>query len=161
MNRLNRIGFVAALAAVSAVAVAQTATVAKSEAEAAKAIEARQAIFKEIKDLNDPIGRMLRRQQPVDPAIVAANAAKMKALAGRIPGAYAIDTRPFKGTKTEALDGIWASLGDFKTKADGLAEAADAAVAAAGTGDAAATQRALAGIGRACGACHDAYRAKP
>lgn len=160
MKRLNQIGVAAVLAAVSAVAVSQAVTVAKSAPEATKAVDARIAIFKEIKDLNDPIGKMLRRQQPLDTAIVATNAAKIKELAGKIPAAYTVDTRQFKDIKTGALDGIWNSQADFKAKADALAAAADEAAKAAGSGDAAATTKSLAGIGRACGSCHDAYRAK-
>src|SRR5688500_2208495 len=64
MNRLTRIGVAAALATVSAVAVSQAVTKAASQADANKAIEARQAIFKQIKDLNDPIAPMLRPNGP-------------------------------------------------------------------------------------------------
>lgn len=161
MNRLTRIGTLAALAAVSTFAIAQGAvTKAASQAEADKAIEARQAIFKEFKELNDPLGLMLRRQRPVDPALVAANAAKIAERAADIPDAYLIDTRGFTGTKTGALDGIWNSLADYKGKTDALITAANEAVAAGKSGDVAATQRSLIGIGRACGSCHDAYRQK-
>jgi cytochrome c556 len=162
MNRLTRIGTLAALAAVSTLAASQDAiTKAASQAEADKAIEARIAIFKEIKDLNDPIGRMLRPNGPaLDPALVATNAAKIAELGAKIPAAYQVDTRGFTGTKTGALDGIWNSFPDFKAKADALVTAANAAAEAGKSGDAAATRRALGGIGRTCGGCHDAYRQK-
>ena len=162
MNRLNRIGTVVTLAAVSAIAMSQDAVVkvASSEAEAAKAIEARQAIFKEIKDLNAPISEMLRRQRPVDPAVVATNSAKIQALIEKVPAAFLIDTRQFKGTKTAALDGIWNSMADFKTKNDAMVTALAAAVAAGKSGNAAETQKAMAGLGRGCGGCHDAYKIK-
>lgn len=161
MNRLTRIGSLAALAAVSTLAMSQGAvTKAANQAEADKAIEARQAIFEEIKDLNDPLGLMLRRQRPVDPALVATNAAKIAELAAKLPAAYLVDTRGFTATKTGALDGIWNSQADFKGKADALVTAANEAATAGKSGDAAATQRALVGIGRACGSCHDAYRQK-
>ncbi len=159
MNRLNRISLITALAALSAFAGVQAATVAASEGDAKKAIEARQKIFDQIKDLNEPLGKMLKRQIPVDPAVVAANAAKIQALAGQIPGAFKVDTRTFKGTKTAALDGIWSSEADFKTKADALAAAAGELMATAKGGDAAATQKALPALGKACGSCHDSFRA--
>lgn len=163
MNRLNRIGTVAALVAVSAVAFSQTAgvTVAGSEADAQKAIDARIAVFKQIKELNDPIGAMLRRQRPVDPALVATNAGKIAELGAKIPDHYLVDTRQFKGIKTGALDSIWASQADFKTKSEGLVKAATAAATAGKSGDVAATTAAIQGIGRSCGACHDSFRAKP
>jgi cytochrome c556 len=160
MNRLNRIGLVTALAAAFAAVGVHAATVAASQADATKAIEARKALFKQVKDLNDPIGKMLRRQAPMDTAVVATNAAKMQELARKIPAAFTVDTRSFKGTETTALDSIWNSEADFKTKSDALVAATGEAVTAAQSGDAAATQKALIGIGKSCGGCHDAYRAK-
>jgi cytochrome c556 len=159
MSRLNRITLITALATLSAFVGVQAATVAGSEAEAKKAIEARQNVFKQIKDLNDPLGKMLKRQAPMDPAVVAATAAKIQTLAGQIPAAFKVDTRSFKGVKTAALDGIWNSEADFKTKADALAAAAGEAIVAGKSGDAAASQKALIGLGKACGNCHDSYKA--
>lgn len=160
MNRLTRIGVAAVLAAVSAAVAAQAVTKAASQADADKAIKARQAIFSEINDLNKVIAPMVRPNGPaVDTALVATNAAKIAELAQKIPAAYLVDTRGFTATKTRALDGIWNSQADFKTKADALATAATAAADAAKTGDAAATRTALQGIGRACGSCHDPFRA--
>ncbi len=106
MSRPNRITLITAFAALSAFAGVQAATVAASDAEAKKAIEARQHVFDQIKDLNDALGKMLKKQSPMDPAVVATNAAKIQTLAGQIPGAFKVDTRGFKGTKTAALDGI-------------------------------------------------------
>jgi cytochrome c556 len=162
MNRLTKIGVAATLAAVSAVVAAQAVTKAASQADADKAIKARQAIFNQINDLNKPIGPMLRPNgPPVDTALVATTAAKIAELATQIPGAYLVDTRGFTATKTRALDGIWASQADFKTKADALATAAKAAADAAKTGDAAATKTAMQTMGRACGSCHDTFRGPP
>ena len=126
MSRLNRITLITALAALSGIAGVRAATVAGSEAEAKKAIEARQRVFEQIKDLNDPLGKMLRKQTPMDPAVVATNAAKIQTLAGQIPGAFKVDTRGFKGIKTAALDGIWASEADFTStlRYDALTELA-------------------------------------
>jgi cytochrome c556 len=147
------------MAAVSAVVAAQAVTKAASQADADKAIKARQAIFSQINDLNKVIAPMVRPNGPaVDTALVATNAAKIAELAAQIPAAYLVDTRGFTATKTRALDGIWNSQADFKAKADGLATAANAAAAAAKTGDADATKAALGNIGRACGACHDPFR---
>lgn len=160
MNRLTRIGVAAVLAAVSAAAAAQAVTKAANQADADKAIQARQAIFKEMNDLNRPLGPMMRPGgAAIDMALVTANATKIGELAAKIPAAYLVDTRGFTATKTRALDGIWNSQADFKTKADGLVTAANAIVAAAKAGDEAATRTALQGMGRACGACHDPYRA--
>jgi cytochrome c556 len=160
MNRLHRIGLFTALVALCAVAGVQAATEAASEAEAAKAIKARQAVLKQINDLNEPMGKILKRQTPMDPAVVATNAARIQELAARLPEVFAIDTRGFTGTKTAALDGIWNSQADFKAKADALVTAADGLAAAAKTGDKAKVQAAAGDMGKACGACHDNFRAK-
>lgn len=160
MNRLIRIGSLAALAVASTLAISQEGAVTKaaSQAEADKAIAARQAIFDQIKELNDPIAPMLRPNGPaIDTALVATNSAKIAEMAATIPSGFLVDTRGFTG-KTRAVDGIWASQADFKAKADALVVAANAAAEAGKSGDATATRRALAGIGRACGSCHDAYR---
>jgi cytochrome c556 len=161
MKRLTRIGMAAALAAVSAMAVAQAVTKAADQAAATKAIEARQALMKEIRDANNPIGAMMRPNgTPVDPAVVAASATKLAGLAAKIPDAFLVDTRGFTATKTAALDGIWNSYPDFKSKADDMVKALTAAADAGKTGNVDATRTAMQGIGRACGGCHTPYRAR-
>ena len=87
------------------------------------------------------------------------NGARIQELAGKIPGHFTVDTRNFKGIKTAALDGIWNSEADFKAKADVLVNAAGDAVTAGNSGDAGATQKSLIAIGKACGGCHDSYKA--
>jgi cytochrome c556 len=161
MNRLNRFGVAAALAAVSALAISQNAGPPSPEAQAKTAIETRQGLFKLLSNQMGPIGGMLRNQGEFNAELVGRNAARIQTLSEIIPELFALDTRQFKATKTLALDGIWNSQADFKTKADALTKAAAGVVAAAKTGDKAATQKAGAEIGKACGACHDNYRAKP
>jgi cytochrome c556 len=158
MNRQIRIALFAALVALCAAAGVQAAAVAASEAEAARAIKARQALLEQINDLNTPMSKMLKKQIPMDAAVVATNAARIQELAAKLPEAFAVDTRGFKDTKTAALDGIWNSQADFKTHADALGKAAGEAVAAAKAGTVENAQ--LIGIGKACGACHGSYRAK-
>lgn len=161
MNRLTRIGLAAVLATVSAVAVSQAVTKAASQAEADKAIEARIANFKQINDLAGPLMASLRPNAPaLDPALAATNMAKVAELAGKIPGLYTVDTRGFTG-KTRALDSIFTSQADFKTKADALVAAANTLAEAGKTGDVNASRTALQGVGRTCAGCHDAFRGPP
>lgn len=161
MNRLNRFGVAAALAAVSTLALSQNAGPPSPEAQAKSAIETRQGLFKVISSQMGPIGGMLRNQVPFDAAVVARNAARIQTLSEMIPELHTLDTRQFKNIKTGALDGIWNSQADYKVKADNLGKAAAGTAAAAKTGDKAATLKAAAEIGKACGSCHDNYRAKP
>jgi cytochrome c556 len=156
MNRLTRVGVAAAIATMSVVAFSQGGPPNPDKT----AIEARQAVFKLINNQNAPIGAMLRGTGELDAAVVTRNAGRIKMLAEMIPELFARDTRQYKDAPTRALDGIWNSQADFKAKADGLASAADALAAAAKTGDKAAVQTAAGNVGKACGACHDNFRAK-
>lgn len=160
MKNLYKSGLVVAVAAVSAVALAQGVTPAKSAAEAGTAIEARKALFKDIKDTYEPLTAMLKRQRELDTAVIAKNAARLSELAGRIPGAYTVDTRQFKDVKTDALDGIWASQADFRAKSEAFGKAAANAATVAGSGDKAGSLKAVAEIGKTCGGCHDSYKTK-
>ena len=162
MKSLSRVGVAVTLAAVSAVAFSQGAGGPPNpEAQATSAILTRQGLFKLIANQNGPIGAMQRNQREFDAALVAKNAARIQTLSEMIPELFTLDTRQFKTTKTGALDGIWASQADFKAKADALTTAAGALVAAAKSGDKAASMKAAADMGKSCGGCHDNFRAKP
>lgn len=161
MKGFVRLGTAAVLVAVSAMAVAQAVTKAADQAAATKAIEARQALMKEIRDLNSPLGAMLRPNgAPLDPAVVADASTRMAAAAAKIADAFLVDTRGFTATKTAALDGIWENYADFKAKSDEMVGALKAAADAGKTGNVDATRTAAQGLGRACGGCHTPYRAR-
>lgn len=161
MKRALQVGVVATLAAVAAVAVAQGAGPAKSAAEAKAAIEARQKIFEDIKKANEPLAAMLRGKAEIDPAVVTASAKALQELTQKIPPAFAVDTRQFKDTKTEAGDNIWLSLADFKTKSDNTANLAGQLVTvASGGGDKGAIRKAIIDMSKSCGNCHDSYKVK-
>jgi cytochrome c556 len=161
MNCISRLAVAAALCAVSAVSLAQAAAAPPSPEQVAKgAIETRQGLFKVMSAQMGPIAGLLRNQGEFNAAVVGRNAARIQTLSEILPELFANDTRQFKATKTIALDGIWNSQADFKVKAEALTKAAAGVVAAAKTGDKAATQKAAAEIGKACGSCHDSYRAK-
>jgi cytochrome c556 len=163
MKGFYRIGVMAALATVSAVALSQGAGGPPSpEAQAKSAIETRQGLFKVIANQNGPMGAMMRGQREVDTALVTQRMERIKVLSEIIPEVFALDTRQYKDTKTAALDGIWNSQADFKSKAEALGKAADAVLAVSKTGDKEATAKALRdNIGKGCSGCHDNYRAKP
>lgn len=163
MNRLTRIGVAAALTAASALAFSQAGPGGppNPEAQAKSAIETRQGVFKLIAGQNGPLGAMQRGQREFDAAVAGRNAARIQMLADMIPELFTADHRAIKTIKTTAKDEIWGNQADFKAKADALSKAAGAVADAAKTGDKAATVKAIAEIGKTCGGCHDAYRAKP
>jgi cytochrome c556 len=152
-----------ALAAALSVAVAHAAapgTPPSPEDVAKGQIETRQGLFKVIGATWGPVGGMLRGNAEFNAAVVAKAAERLSHLAPIIPDLFVADTRKFTQFKTSALDGIWNSQADFKSKADDLAKAATELAAAAATGDKANTLKAAGAIGKACGGCHDSYRAK-
>jgi cytochrome c556 len=162
MKRLMSIGLMAALTFGSAASIAAQEAAPPSPEQVAKSqIETRQGAFKLIAYNFGPVGAMLRNRQPFDAALVARNSARIETLAGMIPELHSADTRSFhKTVKTAALDGIWTGQADFKAKADDLVKAAAALTAAAKGGDQKATLAAAGAVGKACGSCHDTYRAK-
>jgi cytochrome c556 len=161
MKRLNRLGWVVVAVSASALAVAQVAIKpAKSAAEAKTAIEARQAVFKDIKKAYEPMIAMMKNQQPFDAAVIATNAARIQELSAKIPEAFAVDTRGFKETKSEAQDRVWLSQVEFKAKTDATVQAAANLAAVAKTGDKGATMKAIPAMGKTCGGCHDIFKFK-
>ncbi|MBE9603474.1 cytochrome c [Acetobacteraceae bacterium H6797] len=68
---------------------------------------------------------------------------------------------PGSGTgDTRARDVIWSDHAGFLRAAENGAKAAEALLAAAQSGDVAATRTALGQVGGTCGACHRAYRGR-
>jgi cytochrome c556 len=159
MKRLISIGLITALSIATDYA-AEPAAPPTPEAQAKTSIETRQGLFKLLSFNMAPIGGMLRNTVPFDAEVVAKNAARIQQLAGMIPDLFIADTRKTgAGVKTAALDGIWTSQADFKAKADAMGQAAGELLAAAKTGDKAATMKAAQGM-KACGNCHDTFRLK-
>ena len=148
-------GFVGAFALVAATAFAQNSDISKEQAE--HAIETRQSIFHLQGWAMGPLGGMLKRQIEFDANLAKQSGERISHLAPMITDAFQTDTRGFD-IETEALDTIWENKDDFAKKADRLVQAANELVAAAESGDQGKTLRAAAVVGKACGACHDAYR---
>lgn len=158
MKRLKSLGLAAALI-VSGTAFAQQAPTPEQQAQ--NAIQTRQGLFKVLGATFGPIGGMLQKRVPFDAALVEKNAQRIEVLAGMITELFQNDTRQFHGSnKTGALDGIWSSQADFKAKSDELVKAAQNLVAAAKSGDQSQFTPAAGAVWKACGNCHDSYRAK-
>ena len=128
--------------------------------EMQKAVETRQAVFKIINYNSEMFFQMMKNKAPFDANIVQKAAGRIEVLAPMIPEMFTTDTRKAGNVKTKAREGIWTNAADFKAKADGLAQAAQALTAAAKTGDKGATMKAAGALGKACSACHDNYRDK-
>ena len=137
---------------------AASAVLAQAGSAEQKAIEERQALFKEVEKHFNPIGDMLKRKAKYDPAVVQESAAKLEALARKIPDAFAVDTSKVTGVKTKARSNIWSSLPDFKAKSDDMVKALAGLSAAAKSGDEKAFRPAAVAVGKSCSGCHDNYK---
>ncbi len=128
-----------------------------SAEDAALAAETRQSVFRLLAWNMAPMAQMLGNERPFEPDRIALSAERIGYLASMIGEAFEIDTRNF-GVETEARDLIWDNSPDFADKAAGLAAAAEDLGSAVESGERGGILRSIAGVGRACGACHDIYR---
>ena len=127
------------------------------EDQAKMAVDIRQSIFK-LQGWNmDPLAAMLRNRIPFDAERVKLAGERLTALSSMIPEAFKPDTRQFN-IETEALPLIWDYKDDFDKKAADLTAASKALAMTAEGGDKGMTLRAVAEVGKACGACHDKFR---
>ncbi len=127
--------------------------------QAQQAAELRQSVFKLMNWNMGPLAAMLRNRSPFDAAVAQKSALRLEQLAPMIPDVFQADTRKFQ-VKTKARESIWTNKSDFNMKADDLAKATAALSAAAKGGDKGTTLKAVATVGKACGACHDDFRDK-
>ncbi len=88
---------------------------------------------------------------------VVTAAAKLKELSAAMPALFPAGSD--KG-ETKALPAIWTDKAGFTAANKAEGTAIDALAAAAGSGDMAKIEEARQAVGKACGACHDKFRAK-
>ena len=142
----------------SAVAAAEDPVPSTPQQAAEQATLLRQGLLKAVGwAFSGHVGAMMRKQTPFDAAVVQKNAQRIRQLAEMLPEAFQYDTRKFQ-VKTRAKETIWSSQSDFATKADELRKAAGALEDAARSGDEAKAIAAAYVVGKACSACHNAYR---
>jgi len=92
-----------------------------------------------------------------DVKAVVASAAKLKQLENAFDKMFPPGSD--KG-ETKALPAIWSDMPGFMAASKNADAAYDKLAVAAGSGDLAAVTAAFGDTGKACGACHDKYRAK-
>ena len=158
MNRFSKIGMAALLSVgVLSVGVAQQGPP-TPEQMAQNAVKTRKALFDVQAFAFGPVGGMLRGA-PFNAAAAQKAGERVEFTSSMISEVFANDTRKFQ-VETKAREGIWTNKSDFDAKAKDLQDAAAGLVAAAKTGDEAATKKAAGAVGKACGACHDQFRDK-
>lgn len=105
------------------------------------------------------IGAMVQGNAPYDAATAQAAADNLVALASLSASLHWLEgSQSGVAADTRALPAIWENLADFATKYEALGTGAAAMQAAAG-GGLDAVKAAMGGLGGACAACHQSYRA--
>jgi cytochrome c556 len=143
---------VAVIGALAAGAMVGGATVALAQADVIKERQANRketaATMRSIKGVIDAKG---------DVKAVVASAAKLKTLEAAFVKMFPAGSD--KG-ETKALPTVWSDMPGFMAASKNVDAAYDKLAVAAGSGDLAAVTAAFGDTGKACGACHDKFRAK-
>ncbi|MDP2561082.1 cytochrome c [Psychrobium sp. 1_MG-2023] len=130
---------------------------AKSEKHAAKATEWRKDVFQLIYSNMGPMGAMAKGKIPLDKAVVEKNAMRINQLSYMIGDYFKVDTRKFD-VNTETLDKVWESPAQFDKKITALTLASANLQKVVQTGNEGAIKKAIGGIGKSCGSCHDDFK---
>jgi cytochrome c556 len=138
----------------SMVALAQPAS---SEKHAIYATELRQSIFKLLGSNMGPLGAMAKGKIPLNAAVVEKKATRINQLSLMIADYTRTDTSKFD-VKTEALAKIWQEPEHFSKDIEKLTLASSQLIAAAQSSDEGAIKKAIGGVGKTCGGCHDHFK---
>lgn len=139
------------------VATTSLAQPASSEKHAIYATELRQSIFKLLGSNMGPLGAMAKGKIPLDAKVVEKNAVRINQLSLMIADYTRTDTSKFD-VKTEALAKIWQEPEHFGKDIDKLTVASSALIAAAKSNNESDIKKAIGGVGKTCGGCHDDFK---
>ncbi len=155
MKNLVKVAIVASTVMVAATASAEAA---KSLKHAKKATHNREAVFSLLGSNMGPLGAMAKGKMPLDAKVVEKHATRINQLSLMIADYTRTDTSGFK-VKTEALDKIWKQPKAFAKRIDDLTKASAKLQKVAMSGDTASIKKAIGGVGKTCGGCHDDFKA--
>ena len=143
-------------AAVAAIAV--NAYAQPGPSDAASAIRARQANYRQMAGAMKGINDQLHSRDPALPTIQA-NSRLILGFAPQVLRWFPQGTGAEARVPTRARPEIWADPAGFRLAGARLLAAARGLDAAARSGDIARVRTATVAVSRACGGCHDSYRA--
>ena len=146
------IGLVISIASTSVIA-----QDAKSLKQAKRATELRQSIFSLLGSNMGPLGGMAKGRIPLDAKQVEKHALRINQLSLMIADYTGTNTSGHK-VETQALDKVWQQPEQFSKRISDLTKASANLKKVALTGDEAAIKKAIGGIGRTCGGCHDDFK---
>lgn len=153
MGRGMRIG----AAAVSIVALLGIAIIAEAQTAPAQVIKQRQELMKANGAAAKTLAEMMKGEKPYDQKAAHQAAVTINTNSKQIPTLFPPGSGSEAGVKTGALPAIWQNKADFEAKAKNLEEQSAKMVAA---NDEAAVKAQFGAVGKACGGCHQDYRAK-
>ncbi|SEW08367.1 Cytochrome c556 [Cognatiyoonia koreensis] len=126
--------------------------------DVAKAMNARNAHMQLYSFYLGPLSAMVKEEAPYDASVAGAAASNLAALAGMDQYGYWVEGSDASIEGSRAKAEIWTDGEGFAASQMALTEAAVALSSAAGT-DLDALKAGFGNVGKACGACHEAYRA--
>jgi len=132
---------------------------AKSLKHAQKATELRQSIFSLLGSNMGPLGGMAKGKIAFDAEKVGKHALRINQLSQMIADYARTNTSAHKVT-TEALNKIWEQPDNFAKRIEDLTIASANLQKAALSGNEGKIKKAIGGVGRTCGGCHDNFKAE-
>jgi len=132
---------------------------AKSLKQAERATHLRQSVFTLLGSNMGPLGAMAKGKIAFDAKRAEKHALRINQLSLMIADYARTDTSSHK-VKTDALSKIWQQPSDFNKRIDALTLASANLQKAAASGDEKVTKKAIAGVGKTCGGCHDDFKAE-
>lgn len=103
---------------------------------------------------------MVRGEQPWNQAEAVKAATTINNVSKAIPQVFPPGSGPESGVKTGALPIIWQQTADYQLKAKALEEASGVLLGLAQAGNSDGVKNQFGNVGKACGGCHEVYRAK-
>lgn len=152
--RLTKLGVICAIALTSTSVMADAA---KSAKHAEKATELRQSVYKLLGSNMGPLGAMAKGKIALDPVAVEKHALRINQLSLMMADYLKTDTSKFD-VKTEALAKIWSNEAEFAGKIKDLTSASAKLQKIAQSKDEAKIKKAIGGVGKTCGGCHDVFK---
>lgn len=133
------------------------AIVAEAQTAPAQIIKQRQELMKSNGAAAAALVKMIRGEQPYNQVAAHQAAVTINTNSKQIANLFPPGSGAEAGVKTGALPTIWQNKADFDAKAKALEEQSAKLVAA---NDEATVKAEVGNLGKACGACHQTYRAK-
>jgi cytochrome c556 len=131
---------------------------AKSLKQAERATHLRQSVFTLLGSNMGPLGAMAKGKIAFDAKRAEKHALRINQLSLMIADYALTDTSAHK-VKTDALSKIWQQPADFAKRINALTLASANLQKAAASRDEKATKKAISGVGKTCGGCHDDFKA--